>query len=152
MEMILFVGGQGAGKSTFYRERFFSTHVRLSLDMLKTRHREQLLVGACLQAKQPFVVDNTNPTVQDRKRYFELAQGSRFRVVAYYFEASVEELLQRNAKRKAHEVVPEIGVRGTHKRLVPPAAAEGFDEMFRVRALPGGGFEVVKMENGEDGK
>ena len=36
MEAVLFVGLQASGKSTFYRERFFRTHVRINLDMLKT--------------------------------------------------------------------------------------------------------------------
>jgi hypothetical protein len=44
VEAVIFVGLQGAGKSSFYRERFFDTHLRLSLDMLRTRHRERLLV------------------------------------------------------------------------------------------------------------
>jgi hypothetical protein len=69
MEMILLIGGQGAGKSTFYRERFFDTHVRVNLDMLKTRHRERLLVEACLRMKQKFVMDNTNPTVAGSLRF-----------------------------------------------------------------------------------
>ena len=60
MEAVILVGIQASGKTTFYRERFFETHVRLSLDMLRTRHRERLLVAACVAAQQPFVVDNTN--------------------------------------------------------------------------------------------
>lgn len=48
MEAVIFVGAQGAGKSTFYSERFFDTHVRISLDVLKTRRREQLIFEACL--------------------------------------------------------------------------------------------------------
>jgi len=40
VEAVIFMGLQGAGKSTFYRERFFATHLRISLDMLKTRHRD----------------------------------------------------------------------------------------------------------------
>jgi hypothetical protein len=39
VEAVIYIGLQGAGKSTFCRERLFHTHVRLSLDMLKTRHR-----------------------------------------------------------------------------------------------------------------
>jgi hypothetical protein len=46
MEAIIFIGLQGLGQSTFYRERFFMTHARISLDMLKTRHREQKLIAA----------------------------------------------------------------------------------------------------------
>ena len=49
--LVLFIGLQASGKSSFYRERFFGTHVRVNLDMLKTRNRESLLVTACLQGK-----------------------------------------------------------------------------------------------------
>lgn len=66
MEAVLLIGIQGAGKTTFYRERFFRTHVRLSLDMLKTRRRLDVLLGACIEAKQPFVLDNTNVTIAER--------------------------------------------------------------------------------------
>jgi hypothetical protein len=61
VEAVLFVGIQGAGKSTFYRERFFTTHLRINLDMLKTRHRELRFLHTCLESRQRFVVDNTNP-------------------------------------------------------------------------------------------
>ncbi len=146
MEMILFIGGQGAGKSTFYREHFFNTHVRVNLDMLRTRHRESLLVAACLQMKQRFVVDNTNPTAKDRERYIGPARAAGFKIAGYYFEASVDELLHRNAKRTGREKIPEIGVRGTHKKLTRPAYAEGYDELFRVRVAGEGAFELERME------
>src|SRR3712207_7912749 len=63
----LFRSLQGSGKSTFYARRFADTHVRLNLDMLRTRHREDILLHACLAAQQPFVAANTNPTPPDRK-------------------------------------------------------------------------------------
>jgi predicted kinase len=69
MEAVIFIGIQAAGKSTFYFQRFADTHVRINLDMLRTRRREQILVQACLVAKQSFVVDNTNVTRADRARY-----------------------------------------------------------------------------------
>jgi hypothetical protein len=47
MEAVILVGIQAAGKSTFYRERF-ATHVRVSLDLLRTRHREHSLLAWCL--------------------------------------------------------------------------------------------------------
>lgn len=147
--MILFMGCQGAGKTTFYRERFFNSHVRVSLDMLRTRHRERLLVSACLHMKQRFVVDNTNPTARDRERYIGLAHGSGFKVIGYYFEATIEELLHRNAKREGNEKIPEIGVRATLKKLEKPGYSEGFDELFRVRVLAGGEYELARMRNEE---
>jgi predicted kinase len=57
MEAVIFIGIQGSGKSSFYRQHFFNTHIRINLDMLKTRHREKIFVRACLEAKQRFVVD-----------------------------------------------------------------------------------------------
>jgi hypothetical protein len=53
MQLVLFVGVQASGKSTFFRQRFAETHLRLSLDVLRTRHREAILFNACLEAKQP---------------------------------------------------------------------------------------------------
>jgi predicted kinase len=143
VEAIIFMGCQGVGKSTFFRERFFRTHVRVNLDMLKTRHRERLLIEACLEIKQKFVVDNTNATVDDRRRYMNLVAGSGFRVIGYFFEATLAELLQRNAARLGEERIPDIAVRGTFKKLVPPVQAEGFDELFRVTVSGDGSFQVV---------
>jgi hypothetical protein len=64
----------GGGKTTFYQERFFHTDVRISLDMLRSRRREQLLLEACLKAGQRFVFDNTNTLASSRARYIEPSQ------------------------------------------------------------------------------
>lgn len=85
MEAVVFCGIQASGKTTFYLERFFKSHVRLNLDMLKTRHRERVLLNACLETGQRFVVDNTNPTASERRRYVEPAIAAGFRVVGYFF-------------------------------------------------------------------
>ena len=85
MEAIIFIGIQAAGKSVFYRDMFSDTHIRINLDMLKTRHREKLLLQACLEMRQPFVIDNTNPTRKDRVRYIPLVQDAGFQVIGYYF-------------------------------------------------------------------
>jgi predicted kinase len=71
VEAVVFIGVQASGKSSFYRERFFDTHLRINLDMLKTRHRERMLLRACIEAGQSFVVDNTNPSVEERARYIQ---------------------------------------------------------------------------------
>jgi hypothetical protein len=51
MEAALFIGIQATRKSSFHLARFFRTHVRINGDMLKTRHRENLLIKACLREK-----------------------------------------------------------------------------------------------------
>ena len=140
MEVVVFTGIQAAGKSSFFRERFFDTHVRINLDMLKTRHRERLLFEACLAAKQPVVVDNTNLSRSDRAVYIAQARQRGFRVVGYYFRSVVAESLRRNAGRPMAKQVPEKGVLGAAGRLETPELAEGFDALFYVKLE--GGFVV----------
>jgi predicted kinase len=145
MEGIIFVGIQATGKSTFYQRFFSKTHMRLSLDMLKTRFRESILVNACLEAKQPFVIDNTNPGRSDREKYIKLLQEYKFKVKGYYFQSTLDECLERNKLRLGREQIPEIGVRGTFKKLEPPSYDEGFDELYWVR-LKGHEFTIKKFE------
>ena len=136
MEAVVFIGLQASGKSSFYRQQYFDTHVRISLDLLHTRHRERLFLEACLQTQQPFVVDNTNPSRDERAAYIALARAARYRVVGCYFRSSLEECLLRNQTRP--EPIPEKGVLGTAKRLQLPALDEGFDALRYVRLTPTG--------------
>ena len=61
MECVIFIGLQASGKSSFCIEYFSTTHIRLNMDMLNTRYRENILLNACANAKQSVVIDNTNP-------------------------------------------------------------------------------------------
>ncbi|MBN1310919.1 MAG: AAA family ATPase [Anaerolineae bacterium] len=132
MEAIILIGIQAVGKSTFYRQRFEDTHVRINLDMLKTRHRECILLEACIAAKQPFVVDNTNVTMADRARYITPAKAAGFRIVGYYFRSGLHEAIRRNRQQTAQKIIPEKGIAGAHKRLQLPSLEEGFDELYYV--------------------
>ncbi len=140
MEAVVFVGLQGAGKSTFYKGRYFATHVRVNLDMLKTRHRERRLMEVCIETHQPFVVDNTNPSRAERSVYIQAAKAAGFRVVGCYFQSRVEDCQRRNAAREAAHQVPFKGLLGTAARLERPNLDEGFDDLFYVRVAAGGEF------------
>lgn len=138
MQAVVFIGIQGTGKSTFFAERFRDTHVRLNLDMLKTRRREALLLSACLESGQPFVVDNTNPTIEDRARYVSAARAAKFEIVGYYFESKIADALARNDAREESKRVPHAGVLGTYNKLQLPALDEGFSALFYVQLSPDG--------------
>ena len=133
MEAVILIGIQGAGKSSFYRERFFNSHIRINRDMLKTRYREAVMVQACILAKQPFVVDNTNVLASERARFIEPAREAGFRVVGYFFLPDVRASIARNKKRPGKEAIPVPGLLGTAKRLQEPKPDEGFDRLHTVR-------------------
>lgn len=132
MEGILFIGIQASGKSTYYERFFKKTHIRISLDMLKTRNRENIILNACLEAKQPFLVDNTNPCINDRKKYISLLQENKFHIKGYYFQSIISECLKRNNLREGKEHIPDVGVKGTYNKLELPSYDEGFNELFHV--------------------
>jgi predicted kinase len=133
VEAVIFTELQGAGKSTFYRQRFFATHMRINLDLLKTRHRERCFVQVCVETRQPFVVDNTNPTRAERHVYIEAAKQAGFRVIGYYFQSKVEDCKRRNEQRPVEERIPVRGIHGAAGRLQIPSRDEGFDELYYVR-------------------
>ncbi|ARS35043.1 ATP-binding protein [Pontibacter actiniarum] len=142
MHAIIFCGIQASGKSTFYREHFFNTHMRISLDLLRTRNRENRFLELCLQTQLPFVVDNTNPTAAERARYIALAKAARYKVTCYFFESSSKDALLRNSTRTGRFLVPPKGIFGTHKKLQTPQLEEGYDSLYRVKLLPSGNYEV----------
>lgn len=146
MEAVVFAGLQASGKSSFYKDRFFATHVRVNLDMLKTRFREGQLLDACLRTGQPFVVDNTNPTKEQRRVYVEAAKAAKFRILGYYFQSKVEDCKYRNEERAADERVPLAGLLGTYTKLEVPSLDEGFDALFYVR-IAKTGFVVEEWQD-----
>lgn len=142
MEAIVLIGLQASGKSSFCRDRLFNSHVRINLDMLRTRNRERLLIAACHEAKQPYVIDNTNPTREDRVGYIQAAKSAGFRVVGNYFASKVEDCKTRNSQRSNDQVVPLKGLLGTYGKLQLPERDEGFDELHYVSIDVDGEFSV----------
>jgi predicted kinase len=146
VELVIFVGLQASGKSTFFRERFATTHELVSKDLFpnnKNRNRRQTqLIEAALGAGSSVIVDNTNPTVEDRRALIELGRELGAKIVGYYFDSTVRQCVGRNRRRAGKDQVPDVAIFATAKRLVLPSYSEGFDELFRVRVTDESTFEV----------
>lgn len=145
MQLIIFTGVQASGKSSFYLLHLAHSHLRINLDMLKTRHRENLIFEACLASKTKMVVDNTNPTQVDRARYIQRAKDAGFEIIAYYFETDLTSTLERNSHRMGKANIPEVGVRATYKKLERPRLDEGFDEIFQIKIIGNGEFSMIPL-------
>lgn len=132
MEVVLLIGIEASGKSTFCREHFFDTHVRLHPRLLVTRERERVLLEACLEAGLPFVVDDTNVTRAERAYYIELARARGWRIVGYFFRSRLHDALERNHRRRPPLQVDDERIRATSARMELPKLAEGFDALHFV--------------------
>ena len=149
MEVVLLIGLQGSGKSTFFRERFADTHVHVSKDLMppsarnKGRRQRELIAQALAEGRS-VVVDNTNVSREDRAEPIAQARAQGARVVGFVFDTPIADCLRRNATRTGRARVPEVAIFATRKRFVPPTLEEGFDALYRVKA--GDGFEVTPLQ------
>jgi len=132
MDVILFIGIPGSGKSSFFKEHFASTHVRINGDMLGTKYREASLLQWCLDHEQSCVVDNTNTTREVRARAVAPALARGARVIGYFFQSKIDDCLARNRGRHGSARIPDVGVRDHHSRLQIPSLDEGFSTLHFV--------------------
>jgi predicted kinase len=153
MELILFIGLQASGKSTFFHKHFAATHELVSKDLMrnnKNRARRQAhLVEAALQAGHSVVVDNTNATLEDRASLIGLGKLYNAQILGYYFESKVSDCLERNQQRSGKARVPDVAMYVTIKKLVRPSYAEGFHQLFYVRIAGKCDFKVHAWMEGE---
>ena len=61
-----------------------------------------------------------------------VARAHDARVVGYLFDVLTREAVARNAERTGSGKVPNVAICATAKRLEPPTAAEGFEQLFSV--------------------
>jgi predicted kinase len=146
--LIIFCGLQASGKTSFYVKNFLRTHVHISLDLLRTRKREERFFNLCLETRFSMVIDNTNPSRDDRAKYLTRGRAEGFRILGYYFQSHLSECLDRNAQRNGSARIPDAGLRSCARRLEIPTVTEGFDQLTYVRLQPGCGFITEEWNNG----
>ena len=127
----IMMGIQGSGKSTFCR-RFLPGTERINLDTLHTRNKEALLIGQCQKEGCDYVVDNTNPTREDRARYIPAAKEAGYYVIGYFMQSRLRECIDRNNRREGKERIAAKAIAMTSNKLEMPSREEGFDELYFV--------------------
>jgi predicted kinase len=149
MELVILIGLQGSGKSTFYRAHFAETHVHISKDNFRHNkrpsRRQAALIDEALNAGCSVVVD----TVADRAPLIVQSQAHGATVVGYYLATPFALSLERNRRRAGKQRVPDVALYATSKRLEPPSNAEGFDRLFCVRTAQDG-TAVIEDWNDRD--
>jgi predicted kinase len=147
IEVVIFIGLQGAGKSTFYQNYFAKTHALVSKDLMRNNkrpaRRQAFLIAEYLKSGTSLVVDNTNPNRGDRQAIIEIGQQYQATIIGYYFESPIADCLTRNQQREGKARVPDHALYMTRNKLVPPNYSEGFHQLFQVKIAENPGtFEV----------
>ena len=131
------VGLQGCGKSTWVREHLADTHTVVSKDhwpnARKRQARQLRLVAELLAAGRSVVVDNTNPSREERAPLVALARAAGVPARAVWLDVPFRICLARNLAREGRARVPMRGLLAAQKRMTPPTTEEGFDRIDVVR-------------------
>lgn len=145
MKAILFIGIQASGKTTFFKQQLETDgFVHISMDLIGNRNKEKQLVQDCISAGKDFVIDNTNPTKSERRRYLDLLDGKGYEVAGYFFQSRVQDCIRRNQERG--ETVPPKAIAATSNRLETPSYAEGFDSIKFIE-ITENGFSISDWED-----
>lgn len=145
MELVIFIGLQASGKSTFYHSYFADTHDYVSKDRLpnsKKNEQQAAHITIALQAQRSIVVDNTNPTLEDRAALIALGRVYDAEIVGYYFDAAAKQCVERNKLREGKARVPDKVIYITASRLTQPTYAEGFDRLYSIEIADNENFRV----------
>jgi predicted kinase len=128
LEIVILVGIPGSGKTTL-AVNSYSNHVRINLDTLRTRNREDEEISNALSNGRDLIIDNTNTTKKSRSKYLRMAKLFGVSVRAVYLNCPLELALRRNTLREGKRRVPDSAVRFYYKVLQPPKLEEGFDRI-----------------------
>ena len=126
------IGIQGSGKSTFC-QKYLPNFYRINLDTLKTRHQEQLAIDECFKCGRNFVIDNTNPTIDERGKYILRAKKEGYKILGYFMESKIKDCIERNNQRTGKACIPATAIAATSNKLQLPSYDEGFDELYFVK-------------------
>lgn len=147
MELIIFIGLQASGKSTFFQKNFAKTHKLISKDLMpnhKNKAKRQLhLIEEALKIGDSVVIDNTNPTIEERQALIQLGKQYKATIIGYYFESFVSRCLELNQQREGKAKVPDVAIYATSRKLERPEINEGFGQLFYVKMAEKNQFESL---------
>lgn len=151
MEMVIFIGLQASGKTSFHRLMFQESHIHVGKDQfpnVKNKQRRQTqLIESAFEASKSVVIDNTNPTTEDRQSLIELAKAWKAKIIGYYFESNPKLSISRNQLREGKARVPDVAIFATLKKLERPKLNEGFDKLYYVRLDNELGFQISEWQD-----
>ncbi|KAF2018169.1 PNK3P-domain-containing protein [Aaosphaeria arxii CBS 175.79] len=143
VDIVLFVGSPGAGKSSFYWRHLQPLgYGRVNQDILKSREKCLQAATAFIQEGTSVVVDNTNADPDTRAHWTALAKKLNVPIRCVLFTASPK-LCEHNDTVRAlnvgpetnpesRQILPKLAFTGYASRYREPQDAEGFQDIVKV--------------------
>lgn len=144
----LVMGLPASGKTSFCQQRYYLSDA-ISLDKVRTRANEQLLMDDAFGQHISFAIDNTNVTRAERAKYIAQAKSHGYMVEGYFMQSILRDCLERNAKRQGKARVPDKAILTKSKQMELPSYSEGFDRLWYVSMSDNGEFNEQQWKEEE---
>jgi bifunctional polynucleotide phosphatase/kinase len=144
--LIINVGYMASGKTTYTKD--FLKHqyingkgedfVYINQDLLKTAKKCIKDCETALKNKKSVIIDNTNPSVNVRKEYIDLAKKYKVtNVICNYFNTDIEHSMHNMLYRHVitngkSKIIPDMVFYMFRKRFVMPELSEGFSHINTI--------------------
>ncbi|KAJ5367368.1 Polynucleotide kinase 3 phosphatase [Penicillium brevicompactum] len=154
VELVIFCGSPGAGKSTFYWNHLEPLgYERVNQDILKTRPKCIKVAREFLQDKKSVAIDNTNANEETRAYWVELAKEFNVPIRCVQFISTPDLCRHNNAVRASNKELnpesrtslPGIAFGDFGRRFSAPKLDEGFDDIIPVEFQFRGSKEAKEL-------
>ncbi|XP_022180133.1 uncharacterized protein F21D5.5-like [Myzus persicae] len=142
-EMIIMVGCPGSGKSYFASNKLFC-HDRMKIINRDTLGSWQKCISEAKKylsgVSWSVVIDNTNPDVESRKRFIDLAKSLKVPCRVFLMNVSKDHGKHNNKFReltdRKHQKVSDAVINTYFSKFQEPSKSEGIDEIVKINFVP----------------
>jgi len=134
-ELIIMVGFPGSGKSYYVKNYLSLNYFHVSLDKYKSSNKCINLCKKKLEEGDSVVIDNTNPSIESRKKFIDIAKKLNIKIRCIFF--TTDELLSFHnnhfrSKINNSKIVPKIAYNIYKKKFIEPCIKEGFYKINKI--------------------